>query len=223
MKQKFLLNCVIALIFSSSAIAQFQKGDKVLGFGLNISASKSEQTGSQQYSNNLSSFGLSTGLGFAVNEHQLHGFFVNGNYGISKSKYPNQPTANSKSDNYNFGAGYFTKIYKPLGKNFFVFGEVDAGFSYSEQKQGVAPQSQKQYGVSVSLYPGIAYKWSNRFLLEARFGDFVSIGYSRNENISSNNDRSISNNFGLSSSLGLGYLQNFGIGGRWIIGQKKSS
>jgi hypothetical protein len=42
MKQKLLLNCIIALIFSSSAFAQFQKGNKVMGFGLGFSAGKAE-------------------------------------------------------------------------------------------------------------------------------------------------------------------------------------
>jgi hypothetical protein len=221
MKQKLLLNCIITLAFSSSAFAQFQKGDKVLGFGLNIGTSKSEQAGNQQSSNSSSSYGLSTGLGFAVSEHRLHGFFVNGNYGVSKSEFSGQPTA--KSDNYNIGAGCFTKIFRPLGKNFFVFGEANAGFNYSEQKQNSSTLVQKQYGASVSLYPGIAYKWSKRLLLEARFGDFVTAVYSRNENRTSNNDKAVSNNFSINSSLGLGYLQNFGIGARWIIPSKRKA
>jgi hypothetical protein len=221
MKQKLLLSCLVAIIFSSSAFAQFQKGDKVLGLGLGVSTSKSEQTGSQQVLNSSNSYGLTTTLGFAVSEHRLHGFYVNGNYGNTKFELASQPNANTKSSNYNLGAGYFTKIYKPLGKSFFVFGEANAGLSYSEQKQTPTALVQKQYGASITLFPGIAYQWNRRLLLEIRFGDFATIGYSRNENKAPNNDKTAVNNFSLSSSLGIGYLQNFGIGARWIIPSKK--
>jgi hypothetical protein len=223
MKQKLLLSCLAAIIFTSSAFAQFQKGDKVLGFGLGISTYKSSQTTAPQTSGTTNSYGISTNLGFAVNEHRLHGFFINGNYGASKFEVANQPVNNTESKNYSLAGGYFTKAYKPLGKGFFVFGEANAEFNYGEQKQNPVASEQKRYGISVALYPGIAYQWSKRFLLEARFGDFVTAGYSRSENKNLNNDKSSFNNFNLSSSLGLGYLQNFGIGARWIISPKKKA
>jgi hypothetical protein len=223
MKQKFLLNCILVIGFSSSAFAQFQKGDKVLGLGFSISTSKTQQSGGQESSYSAGSYGLRTLLGFAVHEHRLHGFYVNGNYGTTKQEFSNQPTANTKSKNYNVGLGYFTTIYKPLGKSFFVFGEANAGVIFSEQEQTPFVVEQKQYGASITLYPGIAYQWNKRLLLEARFGDFITAGFGRNESKSANNDKMVTNSFSLNSSLGLGYLQNFGIGARWIIPSKKKA
>jgi hypothetical protein len=77
MKQKLLLNCIIALIFSSSAFAQFQKGNQVLGFGLGFSAGKAEtQNNSFAPINKNNAFNGYVELGFSTKAHKLQGFFV---------------------------------------------------------------------------------------------------------------------------------------------------
>jgi hypothetical protein len=224
MKKKFLPICSLLLFFSSSSFAQFQKGDKLLGFGLNFQSSTNEiNSGFIPQTNKSTGYGLSVELGFALKENRLNGFFISGNYGLSKNEFPSQPITNSKSDYFNVGAGYFTRRYKSIGKSFFVFGEGRVGFNYAGQNNpGINANKSKSYGVNAGIYPGIAYKLNNRFFLELKLADFVNVGYSQQETTTNpNNKKDIQRNFSLGSSLGLGYLRDFGIGARWIIPSKK--
>jgi hypothetical protein len=50
-----------------------------------------------------------------------------------------------------------------------------------------------------------------------RFADFVNAGYGWQKSKSANGNSSTQNGFNLGTSLGLGYLNNIGIGARWII------
>lgn len=215
-----LFTLTFILFIASSAMAQFKKGDKVLGAGLNFQTSKSENNSYTIPSTNTQTgFSLSAELGFAKKENRLSGFFASAGYGKTKNEYPSLPTANSKSDNFNVAAGYFSRAYKSLGKNFYVFGEGRAGFNYSQadNSKSISGPEIRDYGVNLGLYPGLSYKWNDRFLLELRFADFVSVGYSKREAKSVNDTKDIQRNFSLGSSLGLGYLSNIGIGARWVI------
>lgn len=210
----------VMLILTISATAQFQKGNKVLGFGINFQSNSNEiNSAAVPQINKSTGFNVSVELGFAKKENRLNGFFLNSGYGVSKTEYPSQPTINYKNDNYNAGAGYFTRYYKPLGKNFFVFGEGRAGFNYSQQnnKTNSSHFNPKQFGVNAGLYPGLAYKWNQRFLLELRFADIVTVGYSQGTVIAANSKKDIQRNFSFGSNLGLGYLSNIGIGTKWIL------
>lgn len=217
--QNIFTLCLL-VFFTLSSNAQFKKGDKVLGFGLNVYASSVENNSSAvPYTNNNTGLSLSIELGMAKKVNRLNGFFIGGGYGVNKNEYPTQPVSNNKSNSFNTGAGYFTKRYKSLGKNFFVFGEGRTGINYSQTNytlNSVKSQGQ-QYGANLGLYPGLAYKWGNRFLFELRFADFVSTGYSQSESKAPNGIKDIQRHFSLGSSLGLGYLNNIGIGVRWVL------
>lgn len=228
MKKTLLTSvCVLTAFFG---FAQFQKGNKVLGFGLGFSNGNAEtQNNSFAPSSKRSAFNGSVELGFATRENRLHGFFI----GASTSKNTSesrQPVFNSSENKtQSFSAGYFTRMYKSLGKQFYVFGDLRGGYYYSENKN-INPNftslesTQKVHTANISAFPGVAYKWSNRFLLEVRTGDIVSIGYNRSITTNSNNsDKLVSNSFAFNSSLGVGFLQNIGIGARWIIGTNKKS
>lgn len=219
MKKIITLSVIVLLAFN--ATAQFQKGNKVLGFGLNVNSSafKLENTTNLQKSNSTS-VGISTEIGFAVKENRLNGFFAGADYGWNKASFPNQPNADSKNSSFSTNGGFFTRKYKKLGGDFFVFGEGGAGVNYQQSINNVSSPNEdkmQRLGVNVGLYPGLAYKWTNRFLFELRFADFVSVGYGWQKNKSANGNSSTQNAFILGSSLGLGYLSNFGIGARWIL------
>lgn len=217
MKKFITLSVIVLLAFHASA--QFQKGNKVLGFGLNVQSSKEKIEEQNPQTSTSNNFHLSTELGFATKENRLSGFFVGAGYSKNKYEVANQPLSGSETEGINFSGGYFNRIYKSLGKNFFVFGEGRASLNYSQQKNNSVynnPDS-KEYSVNVGLYPGLAYKWNQRFLFELRFADFVNVGYSYRELKGTNNQKSVRNSVGLGTSLGLGYLNNIGIGARWII------
>lgn len=211
---------MFVLLLASSAMAQFKKGDKVIGAGLSFSSSKMEYNSSAVPSTAVQTgFNLSAELGFAKKENRLSGFFANAGYARAKNEYPSQPAANSTAANFNAGAGYFSRVYKPLGRNFYIFGEGRAGFNYYQSNNSAAisgPEIQ-DYGVNLGLYPGLSYKWKERLLLELRFADFVNIGYSQRAIKTANNKKDNQQSFSLGSSLGLGYLSNIGIGARWVI------
>ncbi len=215
-----IITLTIVLLLASSTYAQFQKGNTVLGFGLNIQSYKNEMNSyTIPQTTKNTGFSLSGELGFAKKENRLSGFFINGGYGVLKNEFPTMPIANSKINSYNVGGGYFTRTYKSLGKNFFVFGEGKAGLYYSQQNNNKITSNPyaQQFGVNLGLYPGLAYKWNNRFLLELRFTDLISAGYSQREETATNNKKNIQKSFSLSSGLGLGNLGNIDIGARWII------
>ena len=217
--QKIFTLCLLVFL-SLSANAQFKKGDKVLGAGLNFQSSTHENNFfTLPQTNKSTNFDLSVEIGMAKKENRLIGFFISAGYGVNKQEYPTQPASNSKNDNFNAGVGYFSKCYKPLGKSFFVFGEGRAGLNYFQGNNNINTSNPDthEYGVNLGLYPGLAYKWNSRFLFELRFADFVSVGYSRREVKGINDTKDVQRNFSLGSSLGLGYLNNIGIGARWIM------
>ncbi|MBK8087326.1 MAG: hypothetical protein IPK31_04890 [Chitinophagaceae bacterium] len=100
-----------------------------------------------------------------------------------------------------------------------MFGEGRADLNYFQgnNNTNTANPDTQGYGVNLGLYPGLAYKWNSRFLFELRFADFVNIGYSHREVKGINNTKDVQRNFSLGTSLGLGYLNNIGIGARWIM------
>jgi hypothetical protein len=228
--KKTLLTATL-LLTAYFGFAQFQKGNKVLGFGLGFSTYKGEnQNNSNSPVNKNQSFNFSTELGFATKQNALHGFFAGAGYGENKTESSQPIYSLSKNQNQSFNVGYFTRRYKSLGKGFYVFGDLRGGYNYSENKNvnvnlnNRQENTQKTHTANISAFPGIAYKWSNRFLLEVRTGDLISLGYNRSINTnSSNNEKFVGNNFSFNSSIGLGFLNNIGIGARWIIGQNKKS
>ncbi len=218
MKKNYLV-VLTGLFLSVSASAQFSKGDRLLGAGLNLSHSKGEyNSGFTPYTTTVNNAGITLDLGFASRANKVSGFYISGGYGKSKTEYPAQPTTNSSSENFNTSAGFYSRRYKALGKDFFLFAEGRAGVDFGKSNISTANNGdQTTIAVRAGIYPGIAYRAGKRFLLDLRFADFASIGYTRNTYKGSGNIKDIQSTFGFSSSLGLGYLSNIGIGARWII------
>ena len=217
MKNIIVITVLVLLAFNASA--QFQKGNKVIGFNASSTNSRIENSSAIQ-TNISTNFGLSAELGLAVNENRLNGFFVGADYGFNKAEFPNQPSINSKNSYFGTNGGYFTRRYKKIGGDFFVFGEWRAGVNYQQLLNNLSLPSEdkiQRAGVNLGLYPGLAYKWTNRFLFELRFADFMNIGYRWQKSRSSNGNSTRQNDFNLGTSLGLGYLNNIGIGARWIL------
>ena len=107
-----------------------------------------------------------------------------------------------------------------LSKSFYVFGDGRVGAGVGGQKSDPASSTLHSFNATARIFPGVAYKWNKNILLEVRFADLLSAGYSRQKTTGSGGT-SVQSGFNLNSNLGLGYLQNFGIGARWIIGNKK--
>lgn len=222
-KKYFLLLGITGLLLSNTSVAQFQTGEKIAGVGLNFtSSSQNTYSGLTPVDYKTTGINLAFDFGFAKRESRLNGFFIDAGYNVSKTTYPTQASSDYKSDGYSAGAGWFSRRYKSVGKSFFLFAEGRIGANYSDRQYTNNYYSkEKSYGFEVGIFPGIAYRTGKRFLLELKFADFVSIGYSQTEaTLSYNDNKEKRKNFSFGSSLGLGYLNNFGIGAKWIIPAK---
>ncbi|RXK59766.1 hypothetical protein ESA94_11955 [Lacibacter luteus] len=217
MKKIITLSIIVLLAFNASA--QFQKGNKVLGFGLNVNSSSREITydpGTRLIKTNT--LNLNAELGFAKSASQLNGFYLSSGYGKTKSFAASSSSVYNTNQALHLGAGYFARKYMPLANRFFVFGEVRAGGFYSANYRARLEDAyQQEFGASVSLKPGLAYKINERFLVELSFADLANVTYSQLEYETGLGNKNINRNFNLGTSLGLGYLSNIGIGARWII------
>jgi hypothetical protein len=216
MKKMFALAFTSLLIFNVNA--QFQKGNKLLGFGFNASsATVQQQNPNFTQINKENLFNLSIELGFTIKPNLVTGFYFNGGRGTLETEHKTPASMLFKSKLQNLGGGLFIRNYKKIKGDFFVFGEARAGVNYSETKNTVSNFIEyRRNNISAGIYPGIAYKWNSRFLLDLRFPDLLSLNY--NEQKSFAGLTAIDQkNFNISTSLGLGYLNNIGIGARWII------
>lgn len=216
MKKIVTFSIIVLLAFNASA--QFNKGNKVLGLGLNFNSStiqRQDNNLTQNTKEQLSN--LSLELGFATRQNLVMGFYLNGGFGTSENEYGNPVSTVFKSKLYNVGGGLFVRNYKKIGGDFFVFGDIRAGINSAETKNVISEFVEyKRSAVSAGIYPGLAYKWNNKFLLELRFADLLSINYVQQRSYMGITAIE-SKNFNVGSSLGLGYLSNIGIGARWII------
>ncbi|MBI3138078.1 MAG: hypothetical protein HYZ15_05805 [Sphingobacteriales bacterium] len=219
MKKILFVLVITGVNFCFPAGAQFTKGDRILGAGLSFQhAANESNSGFTPFSGKSTTGSISLDLGFATKESRMSGFYINGAYGKSKTEYPDQPGLNNSSENYSTGAGFFSRRYKSIGKNFLLFAEGRAGVSYSALNvSGGNSGDQATVSVQAGLYPGLSYKAGKHFLLDLRFADFASINYNHSKIKGPGDTKNVQNSFGFSSSLGLGYLQNIGIGARWII------
>lgn len=223
MKKQYIL-LTAGILFTGIINAQFTKGDRVLGAGLSIQHNAYESNASSfPYTSKTNNGNISIDLGFANRQNRLSGFYLSGGYGKSKNEYASQPSSNFNSESFGVGGGFFTRRYQPIGKNFFLFAEGRAGVDYGKQNNSSnSLVERKTLNVSAGLFPGISYKTGKHFLLDLRFGDFVNLGYNHITDKGVGNTKTEQTNFGFSSSLGLGYLSNMGIGIRWIMpGGKK--
>lgn len=220
MQKIFTLTLLLLIALSSEA--QFNKGNKVLGFGLSFyNQTNNSSIYTPLYTNTYQSLSTSLTLSIAKakSETRLNGFFISTGYGNSKDD--NASNINDRyQENFSVNGGYFIRKYKPIVNKFYVFGEGAASAGYSRQNIYNAPaSSNKQTNVytGVSVYPGIAYKWNDRFLFEVRFADFANINFQYGETINNPGDKNINRSVSFGTSLGLGYFNNIGIGARWII------
>ena len=198
MKKFLLLFCSISLC-TFFASAQITKGSVLLGGGLSFNQTKYESGGMNEFK--ATGFSISPNIGFAVKDNQVFGIFLS--YGHSKNR--TLQASNYDSDMY--GGGLFVRRYLSLSKNFYLFGEANAGYNrntiftqYFDHKE-----TQKHTNIGVGLYPGITYAVNKKFHLEAGMNSLISLGFSGNKIIKTFDSgieaKTESSGFGFSSNL----------------------
>lgn len=199
--QKRMLLTIFVFAVAATVNAQIKKGALLLGGQLSFSSQKNESTAPNAYTTSNNSFFVSPAFGRAIRENLIIGFDLLYSHG----KYQTSPNAKQLSDSY--GAGFFVRKYKELGKGFYLFGQARAGGSYNSQRyndfiQGANNASAKGFTAQLGIYPGVAYAVSKKMQLEAGFSNLAAIRYEYLKQTPSGSTTTYtSNNFSFSSSL----------------------
>ena len=215
MKTKILLPIIIILFATTAANAQINEGRYLLGGNVSYNSQKNPQGSGVNYE----SFYSDIQFGKVIKDNTVAGIIAS--YSFSN----NGPTNKSNQ----FSAGVFYRKYKPLAKNFYFFGEVDALYNHSNQTNGIfqiGNDATRNFsnGGSVSFIPGISYSVCKRLQIELSMPNIASISYAGTKNettssitnsVSTGNGNNFSGNIYLNTSL----LSNFGIGFKFFLGK----
>ncbi len=201
MQKKILPLFLSVVIISFSAGAQITKGALLLGGQLSFSTQQYENSFPNTASFSSSVINISPAFGKAIKENLI----IGADLIFSHSKY--QPSAAQEQVSNTYGAGFFVRTYKVLGKGFCLFGQARIGGSTGKQ-QSTDLQTQLNTGtvntlyVQLSLYPGVSYSLNKKLQVEAGFNNLALIGYQHTKQTSPPNNFIYSNNsFTASSSL----------------------
>ena len=163
---RIILSIIILISFSTLANAQFTKGSGLIGGTLSYSSGKTNYFNpSEDYNSSYGNFNIS--LGKAIRENAVFG--INMNY---RPRNYTSPSVNGKYKNTenSYGIGIFYRLYKNLGKEFYLFGEAGGGYigssSTTKDSLGVKVATGNSNGGQIYLSPGIAYKISKKFFIE---------------------------------------------------------
>jgi hypothetical protein len=165
---RIFLSLLIILSFSLLSNAQFSKGSLLVGGDLSFSSRTTSDNGSNTSQSYRSGF-FYVSLGKAISENAVLGVNLTYSPYSVTNLYPNSlNTLGYKSNSYVFGI--FFRKYKPLGKEFFLFGEAGAGFNLQndtgKDSLGVVQLSGSGSGGQINFMPGVAYKVSKKFFIE---------------------------------------------------------
>ncbi|MBZ4190858.1 outer membrane beta-barrel protein [Niabella beijingensis] len=188
MKTKLLM-VTLLLAGHFCATAQIKKGSTLIGGNLSFNTIKNDTAGKM----NGGTFSIKAGRAFS--ENVVWGVF--GILGYSNIKASGS-TSYSKSHTY--GGGLFNRLYKPLGKDFYLYGETSLFYAHmatSPDFVGARPTSDQ---TSLGFTPGISYQVLDWAHLELSLPNIVTANYMVNRMVIGDS-RQRNTNFGASTSL----------------------
>lgn len=211
MKTKILLPFAIFLFISVAANAQISEGRYLLGGS--FSYINSELSNSNSITSNIQ-------FGKVIKENTVAG--VIGSVYATKAH-----NGNSDLTVYNYSAGIFYRKYKPLGKRFYFFDEIDAVYQHSRGYNYFNSGSQtllaKSNGVMLSYTPGISYSVKKRMQIELTMPNLASVSFTKYKTVDSQLPQGVSPQkadvFSANINLNSNFLNNFGIGFKFFLGK----
>ena len=214
---RIILSIIILISFSTIANAQFTKGSALIGGTLSYSSNNSTYSyTSRETSNNVGNFNIAVGK--AIRENAVFG--INLNYQPSTYSYP-AGSGEFKNTINNYGIGIFYRLYKNLGKEFYLFGEAGGGYigfsSNTKDSLGNKLATGSGNGGQIYLSPGIAYKISKKFFLELSIPQMFSVSYSSNKSTTDPGFSSKSDAFNVNLNLNSNPLNSLGLGFRLVL------
>jgi len=181
MKRLYLSSCLLFAGFLSQA--QISKGTVLLGGDINFQTYKDEiNSGNVPQTVTTSKqtgFFFQPSVGKAIKDDLVLGFDLDFGY----SSTPGQTGSQFNED----GAGIFMRKYKGLGNRFYLFGESDLAFSYTDQQNNFLPGTEpsftedKGYSISLTFTPGVAYAVDRKWLVEIDLPSLLYANYSQSK------------------------------------------
>jgi|SRR6185437_4327183 len=219
MKIKILLSFAIFFCAAITTNAQINEARYLLGGSFSFSNSKNLQpmeSKTQSLSTNIQ-------LGKVIQDNAVAGIILSYGYTYTSSNIPV-----IRVDQY--GAGVFYRKYKLIAKDFYLFGEVDALYSYSRNKTGNfqvghdGTRFASNLG-SLSFTPGLSYSICKRIQMELLMQNLVSLSYAaiKTETTFTTGPSTITigkaNSFSANVNVNSSLLDNFGIGFKFLLGK----
>lgn len=210
MNTKTLSFLFSVLLFTSVVHAQVQQGSTLIGGQLSFSTNTADIPENQSHTNNKTgSFQLR--IGKAFRENSASGISI----GLSTYKNATEHPVNNELVNVirkgnTFYAGAFHRKYKPLGNDFYFFGELGAGYTFSNTTYIPEEQKSKAHTVSAQATPGLSYQVLKKAHIELLLPGIANITYhsSRSDEQRNNKTRA----FSFSSSLQHNPLESLAVG-----------
>ncbi len=197
--------------------AQIKKDAMLLGGQVSVYSAKNANNTNPpdtKYNNSL----LSLNIGTAFKQNNIIGIY--GAYGQGKSvnQYSSTSTYALKQSNYR--AGIFYRKYKSLLKNFYFFGEANAGYTGGKQTAtypvAVNNTTQTYSGAELGLTPGFSYQVCKKMQLEILMPSFVGLQYATTKNTTQQNTIK-GNSFSFNTSLNSGLFNGLAAGFKFIL------
>lgn len=206
--------------FALTAAAQIKKDAVLLGGQVSVYNSKSNTNTAPPNTTNYNVF-LNLSAGKAIKENTVVGLY--GGYGQGKNENIYANNSSSKLTSTNSAAGVFYRKYKNLGKNFYFFGEVNAGYRSLKQESEnkvvntITTTSYTETGGELGLTPGLSYQLFKKMQLEVLMPSFAGVRYMATKNSGSNTAVQKGNSFQFNTSLNGGLFNGLAVGFRFVL------
>jgi hypothetical protein len=218
--KKTIAMAVLCSAAYSVTHAQIKKDAILLGGQVSVYSSKSSDNSTPPNTiNNNAVFNLSAGK--AIKENTVVGIY--GGYGQGKNENIYSNSSSSKSTGTNTSAGVFYRKYKGLGKNFYFFGEANAGYrGYKQEYENkvigaTTTTTNTETGVELGLTPGLSYQLCKKMQLEILMPAFAGLRYATTKNSGSNITTTKGNLFQFSTSLNNSALNSLAVGFKFVL------
>lgn len=216
--KKNLLILTFSCFLVSLTHAQIKKDSWLLGGQISFG---SQKTTDGNFTTKANGTGLVFSLGKAYRDNHVFGGQVSA--GFSDVDFFNgTETDNQKSKS--FGVGGFYRIYKPLGKEFYFFGQGNADLRWGNGKvtspSAIDNREFRNISGTISVTPGIAYAVVPKFHVELTLPALFGISYDRatTEFPNANSPEQVTTSVNAFTSIGPGTQAGLlGVGFRLIL------
>ena len=210
MKLRYTLIAIIAIFSCTIAQAQIKKGTSLVGGTLAFASNKTEfpqSTGSPD--GKTKQIIINPSYGYAIKDNLVLGV------DLSFGQLTIENTV--KSTTWSKGGSIFLRRYWEILRNFYVYGQANAGVEwYKTEYSNTGNLQLKNFNITGSIKPGIAYSVSKRIQLESSFISLLNISYKQTTFYNSNTKAAKMNTFDANSSLN--NASNFSVGVRVMLG-----